>query len=342
MTHESSCANREQTFDKAPSVVAGQRRCHLVLVPNEPTNQVEDFLRIAELVKQHDPKIKTTVVTDRYAGMARMAAYATLPTLMLSFVPLARYKPLRGRFIQGIHLSKSQEYKQLEKAGFAVPKWQIIEPGQSPDPAEFGSYVVTKPDIGQRGALVKIKRTKRVGSSSKTKTVHSGRYAPSVKEDGVMLAQRFIYTGQWPVCYRVATLFGKALYSFKAQASRDRAQLSGPEAFGSMEGTSGVSIVASGRGCRITMNADGEVIRFAEAAHSAFPDNPLLGFDIVREVPSGKLYILEANSVGYVWHFSSPMGTSMQQDNGICFEDQFNGIQKAALILAEKTRELAQ
>ncbi len=321
-----------------------RRRCHLVLVPNELTNQVGDFLRIAELVRQHDPKITTTVVTDRYRGMARMAARAMLPTLMLSFVPLARFRPLRGRFLQGVDLSKSQEYTQLERTGFAIPKWQIIEEGQTPDPAEYGTYLVTKPDRGMRGALVKIKRTKRVGAKAKSNATYSGqgRYAPGIEQKGTMLAQRFIYTGEWPQCYRVATLFGQVLYSFKVEASHDRTQLPGPEAFGNLEGERGVSIVASGRGCRITMNPDEEIIRFAEAAHSAFPDIPLLGFDVVREVPSGKLYILEANAVGYVWHFSSPMGTSIQQENEICFEDQFNGIHKAALILAENTQELAQ
>ena len=74
----------------------------------------------------------------------------------------------------------------------------------------------------------------------------------------------------------------------------------------------------------------------------AFPDIPLLGFDIVREVPSGKLYVLEANAVGYVWQFSSPMGLDMQRDYNINFESQFDGLRRAAHILATKTQELAR
>jgi hypothetical protein len=32
---------------------------------------------------------------------------------------------------------------------------------------------------------------------------------------------------------------------------------------------------------------------------------PLIGLRIVREEPSGKLYVLEANAIGYVWNFTA-------------------------------------
>ena len=92
----------------------------------------------------------------------------------------------------------------------------------------------------------------------------------------------------------------------------------------------------------MALNYDEEIIRLGEAAAAAFPDIPLLGFDIVREVPSGKLYILEANALGYVWHFSSPMGLQFQRENNFNLESQFDGLRKAAHILADKTQELAR
>lgn len=108
-----------------------------------------------------------------------------------------------------------------------------------------------------------------------------------------------------------------------------------------MPGEKGVSIVASGKGCEFTLNYDEEVIRLGEAAHSAFPDIPLLGADIVREVPSGKLYILEVNAIGYIWHFSSSMGISFQNQFNFNLESQFDGLTKAAHILATKTQGTA-
>ena len=76
----------------------------------------------------------------------------------------------------------------------------------------------------------------------------------------------------------------------------------------------------------------------AERAHAAFPDIPLLGFDIIREVPSGKLYVLEANAIGYVWNFHSRQAANY----GFSFEEQFDGARKAAYVLAEKTQECAR
>ena len=44
--------------------------------------------------------------------------------------------------------------------------------------------------------------------------------------------------------------------------------------------------------------------------------------------------MLEANAIGYVWHFQ----TQQLLDFGISFVEQFDGIRKAAFILAEKTQ----
>ncbi len=324
--------------DEISSSLRGRRRCHLVLVSNPAGNRPEDFMRIAAYIREYDPKVSVTVVTDRARGLASMAARLALPTLAVSFVPLARFRPLRGRFLHGKLLSKSQEYELLEGAGFSVPQWQLLEAGETPDLSEYGDYLVTKPNHGKRGALVKIKKRENVGTPKKRPTPkqHQGRNAKEVSTEGEFLAQKFIYTGEWPVCYRVTSFFGHAVSMFKIEANRERRPIASPE---NIAGVS--SIVASSRGCCVVLNQDEEIMRYAEAAHSAFPDIPLLGFDMVRELPSGKIYILEANAVGYVWHFSSPMGLNLQTENEIDLESQFDGIRKAALILAEKTQALA-
>lgn len=43
----------------------------------------------------------------------------------------------------------------------------------------------------------------------------------------------------------------------------------------------GMSIVSSGKGCSFTLHQDKEVIGLAERAHSALPNIPLLGVDII-------------------------------------------------------------
>src|SRR5262249_7936685 len=150
------------------------------------------------------------------------------------------------------------------------------------------------------------------------------------------IAQQFIYTGPWPISYRVTTLFGQALFSLKVEASHDRPQLAGADGF---RATSGLSIVSNSERCTFCYQNDSEVIRCAEEAHRAFPTIPLLGIDIVRDAATGKLYAMEVNSGGYVWHFTSRMGLGVQKQFGLNFESQFNGRRKAAQILASKAME---
>jgi len=99
-----------------------------------------------------------------------------------------------------------------------------------------------------------------------------------------------------------------------------------------------VSICSSGKGCKFELCNDREVIALGERVHQAFPENPLLGIDIVRDQPSGKLYVIEVNSCGQVWHFNSPPGQNAQAEFYLDFESQFDGIRKAAAILIEQTR----
>ena len=317
------------------------RRCNLLLVSNPAVNKVSDYEKIAGCIRQIDPKISTRIIDSRWDKIAHGTIPALRPTLTFSPVELARFHPPRGRFFMGRNLTKSQEYEALEKGGFPVPKWQVIRENETPDLSDFSPYVVTKPNSGGRGALVKIKRKGRVrpksGDESKTGEIGSFRVADTSE----MIAQEFVYTGQWPVVYRVTTLFGKVLHSLKVEADRTRNPLPDAQAFGKLPGEKGVSIVASGKGCQFTLNYEEEIIRLGEAAHAAFPDIPLLGADIVREVASGKLYILEVNAIGYIWHFSSPMGIRFQNQFNFNLEKQFDGLNKAAHIIAHKTQETA-
>src|SRR5262249_22786784 len=186
----------------------------------------------------------------------------------------------------------------------------------------FDDYVVRKPDYGGLGAAVTVVRKSRV----RWKLITTNAAGPSP----ATILQKFIYTGRRPVSYRVNTLFGRVLYSVRYEASADRSELMGPNGFCS-------SIVASRRGSRVELNFDVDIIRLAESAHAAFPGIPLLGFDLVREVPSGKLFVMEANAIGWGWYFTS----HQPADWGVSFEAQFDGVRKAAYILAEKTQQHA-
>jgi len=192
-------------------------RCNLVLVLwAEHASTEADLRRMVERVPQINPDVRAFLVRHHKIDQLRLLRIWSQPTLSVSFYDLSKRKLLPGRFLCGRRLHKHGEYARLDAAGIPVPQWTIIAPETRLDPAVWGPYVVEKPTAGRLGAFVRIRRTTRVGYSPPDSypADHYGR-------DGPMLAQRFIYTGEWPTSYRVITLFGSALLSYR-QVSRRR------------------------------------------------------------------------------------------------------------------------
>jgi glutathione synthase/RimK-type ligase-like ATP-grasp enzyme len=197
----------------------------------------------------------------------------------------------------------------------------LIQETTALNPHDWGPYVVVKPDLGRKGAEIFIKRAGRV------------RYrAPG------FLAQQFIYTGRWPVNYRVVTLFGRALMSWRCEADHRFVPL---ESRWDFKARGGITVVSNKKDSRYTLAAEAGVIALAERAHAAFPDQPLLGTDIVRDADSGALYVLECNPRGDAWLISSVMGRMIEQANGLDFAGQFGALEIAAAVLSRETHARA-
>jgi hypothetical protein len=299
----------------------------LLLLANRGVNQEGDFAKVARFAREYAPEIRATVRLDQRHRWKKYL-WATRPTMVFSAVPVQHFVPARGAVYQGNSLAKSEEYAALDRANVAYPRFRLLtESNPQPDLSDLGQYVVLKPDRGGRGAMVKIVRSTRA------------RWEPAetriAGESESLLAQEFIYTGPWPISYRVTTLFGQVLWSLKVQADRNRPPLPGPQAFRQCPG---VTVVSNSKRCVMSLNDDEEIIRFAERAHAALPQIPLLGVDVIRDANTGKLYVVELNSSGWVWHFSSPLGLRAQKEFGFNLESQFNGLRKAARILAETAR----
>lgn len=335
----------QQTARRADRIVVGHslpptvsarraRSLNLVLVAKRQQGHLVDFRRIVQSIRRLAPDVRATVVKDRVYNALR-PRYFCRPTLTLSPLTLRKFRPPRGKVVQNVLLKKSEEYALLSAAGLPIPKWALVTEQASADLAGFSEYAVTKPDCGGKGAEVKIKRRSRIRWTppKNNRAIRSG-------ESG-LIVQEFIYTGQWPVSYRVTTLFGQVLFAWKVTASQSRRPLLGPDRFRDGADGGGMSIVSSGSGCSFSLTDESDVLDLAAEAHAAFPNHPLLGFDILRDALSGKLYIIEANSCGHLWHFSSPAGLSIQRDNCIDFAAQFNGFDIAAKVLIEEARRRA-
>jgi hypothetical protein len=308
---------------------------HVVLVLwDDHWKTVQDLNRIAARIPEIDPAIGATVVAHHRRDQLKLFPLWFRPTLSISMNEKLKSKWLPGRFMTGRRLHKHGEYQRLDAAGIAVPRWEIITPEMRLDPAEWGPYVVEKPSCGRAGALVRIRRTGRIQyvDPETLPQDHYGRIGP-------MLAQKFVYTGPWPTSYRVVTLYGNVLLSYRLATRGAGAGLTRRWDFGG----GGLSIVSNTKRMDIELDGDPEIVAFAERAHkAAFPDLPLLAFDIVRDVETGELFVLECHSQGAAWMFSTDQGLSLQADHGVDFESQYDGLDKAARILCEVTPRLAK
>jgi hypothetical protein len=82
---------------------------------------------------------------------------------------------------------------------------------------------------------------------------------------------------------------------------------------------------------------DAQIIRLGERAARAFPDLPMLGVDILRNALTGELVVTEVNSLGHKWNF----GPEFAATYGVDIARQFDGLRKAAHLLAEQTQRRA-
>jgi hypothetical protein len=288
-----------------------------------------DLQTIVERVPQINPQVRAFLVRHHKIDQLKLFRTWLEPTLTVSFFNLPKRKLLPGRFLCGHYLYKHGEYARLDAAGIPVPKWTIITPDTRLDPAEWGPYVVEKPAMGARGANIRIRRTTRISyvPPESHPEGHFGR-------DGPMIAQRFIYTGEWPTSYRVVTLFGRALLCYRQVTRTNSAPLRDRWDFKS---SGGMSIVSNTMRMTAELANDTDVITLAERAHrEAFFDFPVLGFDVIRDAETGAVYVLECHAQGS-WMFTADTGVGIERANNIDFRSQFDPIEKAAQVLAEET-----
>jgi hypothetical protein len=311
---------------------SGTINLNLVVWDGDPETAA-GLRRIAGHIAKIDGGVRARVVPHHKFNQLALIPQWFRPSLSLSLYHVPDRKLLPGRFVTGYFLPKHEEYRRLEAAAIPVPAWTAIEPETRLDPATWGPYVVEKPALGVRGANVRIRKTGRVAYADPRSypVGHFGR-------DGPMLAQKFVYTGPWPRSFRVITLFGEVLLCYRQTSTAHGQPLLGRSRF---RDTGGINIVSNTKDMKAELADDADIIALAERAHRiAFPECPVLGFDIVRDVETGEVFVLESHTQGS-WLFSGDVGRKMQADNHIDFAGQFGAFEKAAGVLARAARRLA-
>lgn len=305
---------------------------NLVLVHHPDRQSASDFLTIRNMMVGPAPDIDVHVLSLATPPPANFwPTMAKRPTLIFSFAS-TRIDPMaRGRRIVSLAINKMEEINLMKAAGFAVPEARLISPGLTLDEAEWGPFTVVKPNRGIRGRGVRLVRTRDLGwvDTAKLPTDH-----PHFEHE--LVAQRYVETGPYVACYRVMTLLGRPIYCVTSTATERLPEFdsAGSEALN-------VPVAANGMKRKMALCHDEDVIELATSLHAALPHLPVMGVDIIREYATGRLYLLEFNSHGFVWHLSSKLGYSQQRDNGINFYSQFHALETMAEALAEATRALA-
>jgi hypothetical protein len=62
-----------------------------------------------------------------------------------------------------------------------------------------------------------------------------------------------------------------------------------------------------------------------------------LGVDVLKQASTGRLFVTEVNALGHNWNFSRQFFETF----GVDVAAQFDGLRKAAYVLAEQTQKLA-
>jgi hypothetical protein len=324
-----------------PSLVAaGAALRHLVLAYRPGWQSVDDLIEIARHVRDIDPGIRTFIVSVSSAASVSRREAARRPTLVVSPGSITDFRPHRGKVYQGWPVPKFEELSRLDAAGLPVPRTAILTPDLELDPAVWGEIVVLKPtDIAtsSQGIGINLMRTSRVRyrSPQEYPADHPGRLGP-------MMVQQYIDTGEKLTGYRVLTFFGEPLCTHFSHSDAARVDASAPD--GAIE--SAVVAMQKGENRERVLTIDPEVVALARRAHAALPEIPLMGCDIIREAPTGRLYFLELNCGGNTWHFSSNFGEKIRRLHGpewvLRQRQQFDAMRTAARVLVDRTRREAE
>ncbi len=308
---------------------------YLVLVHWPERQAREDFEEIARRIGARAPEIGVLIAENKEENPEIVEKAALAPAVVVSMMEIRRFRLDGATVFQGNDLPKSVQYERYRAAGLPVPDWEVITPDTKLDAKEWGPYVIVKPDLARKAAGIVIKKTGRVRYAAPETYAedHPGRRAP-------MVAQKFVYTGRWANHYRVTTLFGRTLFAVRCEADRGFRPLETRDGFAGAAGVGGAPVVSNKKSSHYTLAYDEAVIALGERAHSAFPEIPLLGHDIVRDADTGELFVLESNTRGDVWLLSSGTGRSLQRTNGFDLYGQFDALEVATEALIDKVRSV--
>jgi len=244
----------------------------------------------------------------------------------------------RGRVFANRPIPKLEQQENFRRNGIPTPPAMSFRFGMKLDPILFGEHVILKPsDLGltSRADGIHVLRRKHVeglgpGDFPKDHPIRVSRNG--------YIVQKFVPTGTFSTTYRVSTFLGAVIDAAMHQSTIESPALDAPDA----------ALLAGNfthkAGRKVVFEAPDDVIELAIKVAKIFGTLPLLGIDVIRDVHTGRLFVLEINAGGNTWHYSSPMAAEWRKKHPEllrAMKEQFSAFDTVAAVLARHVAELA-
>ena len=257
----------------------------------------KDFEEIARRVRRLDPTIGIATVSEFLTSKMVPPELINLPLLVIYLCnpPVTEFNVATKLAVK--EMGKIDECEYFKRHNLPCLPVERFKQGMELDSSIYGDWVILKPEfLTSTGASVNMVPTKllptiKIKDFPKDHLINKDSY----------LVQKFIKTGKCPTHYRALVFLGEILYS--ARSTQKSAYPIQENNIRELLKTSVASNLTGHRAA--TLSIENNLNEFALNVAKAFPDQPLLGIDIIKDEKSDTFYVLEVNLGGNTWAFSS-------------------------------------
>jgi hypothetical protein len=260
---------------------------------------MDDFHQIARRVHRLDPSIAVIPIAKHLHSSLIPKPLLNLPMLVIFLVnPPDEEFHVAGKMAVK-HITKLEEYEHFKKHNIPCLPIEEFTWGMTLDKSIYGDWVVLKPQtIQSTGKDVNMVPTDLIP----TLKLDDFPEDHLIRQDQYYV-QKFVKTGENAAVERVTIFLDEIMYSIKAHLN-----ISFPPENSALSIFLSTSVASNQHAIRTRiMLRDPEVNDFALNLARTFVSQPLFGIDILRCDETKKLYALETNLGGNVWHFSSAL-----------------------------------
>ena len=311
--------------------------CTRSLIVIHRKESASDFEEIGRRIRELDPTIAVAMISEFLDPGARPNSFFQRPLLAVYLVnpPPKDFKHSAGKLAVE-QMTKLEEYEYFKTHKIPCLPIEEFNWGMELDSAIYGDWVVLKPKIiqssGQHVNMLPIDAIPHLKPDDfpEDHYIHQDQY----------YVQQLLKTGTRPFHYRSMIFLGEILYS-----ATNESFISYPSPTTNIETLLKTSIASNNHHNRERkIVIDERKNKFALEVAKEFSNHPILGIDIIEDLETKKLYVLEINAGGNGWHFSSAAAANIPGHEAQRSEllEQYHAFDTAAEALVRKTHELAR